>query len=345
MKHIFFVISFGSIYRRVLPLIDSKKDEDILVVTPNRSIFKFFFNYTKYPVIQVKTNPKLITKSTWYMALSNAIKSKWEYKRLFGDITEAQVYFFGTGTTIVLFSYIQKLAKNNTIQFYSSEPNKLEKQIKPTIIVNWKTKIICKAVKLLLGIDIQVRKDCGLYHLCIYEKFFKKNNINSHYKEFNPRIYKKYIEEIPDIEDKSFLLLLSDLVGEGRVEQKTFEQEMNVLTKLLDTIYPGSYIVKPHPTMNKLHGNMQYAPDIDSYIPSQFLMYHKWKYVIADCSAALVFPEEQNLTNVKLIELLDILTFKDIKVKQEIKQFLQSWNPDLLFPQSFDELEEMLNEE
>ena len=104
--NIFFVISFGSIYRRVLPLIDSKKKEDILVVTPNENIYKFFTNYTSFPTIQIKANSNLVSKSTWYKALTNAIRSKFEYNKLFKDIKDADIYFFGTGSMIVIFSYI-----------------------------------------------------------------------------------------------------------------------------------------------------------------------------------------------------------------------------------------------
>ena len=343
MKHIFFVISYGSIYRRVLPLLDSLKDKDILVVTPNENIYKFFWNYTDFPVLQMKVNPNLVTKSTWYKALINAIKSKIEYQKLFSNIKEANIYFFGTGSSIVLFSYIQKLHKQcaGNVRFYSSEPDKLNKQIKPTILTNWKTKIVCKIVKILLGIQVEVRRDCGISNLCIYEKFFEKNNVTSVYKEFDPSIYKKYMQDL-DLKRYKVLLLLSDLVTEGRVEEKIFKHQMNKLSRCLDKNHQFEYVVKPHPNMNKLYGMMKSAPKIDSFIPSQFLMNHKWDYVIADCSASLVFPEEQNLQNVKLIELVDLLQFKDKKVQKELKDFLVKWNPDLLFPQSFDELEVML---
>ena len=343
MKHIFFVISYGSIYRRVLPLIDSLKDEDILVVTPNENIYKFFFNYTNFPVIQINVNPNLVTKSTWYKAISNAIKSKIEYQKLFGNITEANIYFFGTGSSIVLFSYIQKLHKQcaGNVRFYSSEPDKLNKQIKPTILTNWKTKIVCKIVKILLGIQVEVRRDCGAYNLCVYEDYFKQNNIRQFYKEFDPSIYKKYMKDL-DLKGKKVLILISDLVAEGRMESFTLEKQMNEFIYYLKKSYPDQYIVKPHPNLNKLYGAMKSAPQIDSYIPSQFIMNHPWEVVIADCSASLVFPEEQNLQNVKLIELVDLLQFKDKKVQKELKNFLVKWNPNLIFPQSFDELEVML---
>lgn len=345
MKNIFFVISFGSIYRRVLPLIDSKKDEDNLVVTPNENIYKFFTKYTTFPTIQIKIHPNLITRKTWYKALSNAIKSKYEYHKTFSGCSGCNVYFFGTGSTIVVFSYIQKLAKQNQIFFYTSEPNKLEKQIKPTIVENWKTNVICFGVKVLLGIDIKVRRDCGIYSLCIYKDFFEQNNIKETYQEFDPSIYKSYIKDLPILKDKKVLLLISDLVGEGRVELGDFCFITNQLCwRLLDKRYPNQYVVKAHPNMNTLYGLLKEAPQVDYFIPSQFLMSHPWEIVIADCSASLVFPEEQNLNGVKLIELVDVLHFKDKKVQQELKDFLVKWNPNLLFPQSFEELEVMLNE-
>jgi len=344
MKHIFFVISYGSIYRRVLPLIDSLKKEDILVVTPNENIYKFFFNYTNFPVLQVKVNPNLITRKTWYKAISNAIKSKQEYWKLFGGIKEANIYFFGTGSSIVLFSYIQKLHKQcaGNVRFYSSEPDKLNKQIKPTILTNWKTKIVCKIVKILLGIHVEVRRDCGINSLCVYKEFFKQNNVKEYYQEFDSSIYKKYIQNIPILKGKKVLVLLSDLVTEGRIEEESFNWDMINLYKTLNNTYPNQFVIKPHPNLSTLYTSMKYEDQVDSFIPSQFLMYHPWEVVIADCSAALVFPEEQGLQNVKLIELVDILEFKDKKVQKEMKDFLVKWNPDLLFPKSFEELEVIL---
>lgn len=344
MKHIFFVISFGSIYRRVLPLIDSKKDEDILVVTPNKNIYKFFTHYTPFSTLFIKTNPNLATKRNWYMAPVNALKSKFEYQKLFKDVKGSNIYFFGTGNAIVFFSYIQKLTKQNQIFFYSSEPDKLNRQIKPTIVENWKTKMICNWIKFLLGIDIKVREDCGLRNLCVYKEFFEKNKIKEIYQEFDSSIYKKYMKDLSILKNKKVLILLSDIVSEGRIKKLDFMYQMIKLHYLLEKTYPNQYVVKAHPNMNKLYGVMNTVPQLDSFVPSQFFMNHPWKVVIADCSASLVFPEEQNLNGVKLIELVDLLQFKDEKVRKELKEFLVKWNPNLLFPKSFQELEEMLNE-
>ena len=342
MKHIFFVSSTGSIYRRVLPLIDSKKKEDILVVTPNDNIYKFFTTYTSFPTVQIKTHPNLVTRKTLYKLISNTIRSKLEYRKLFNDIKDANIYFFGTGSTIVLFSYIQKLANHNTIYFYSSEPDKLDKQIKPTIVENWKTQIICDVVKILLGIDVKVRKDCGIYSLCVYKEFFEQNNVIEKYQEFDPSIYKSYMKKLKISKDIKVLVLISDLVGEGRIDENVFRKQSNKLFDILEKMYYEQYVVKPHPNMNHLYGKMIFSPKIDAFIPSQFLMNHPWKAIIADCSASLVFPQEQGLKNVKLIQLIDILKFKDERSKKELKQFLVKWNPDLLFPKTFDELEKML---
>ena len=267
-----------------------------------------------------------------------------EYIKLFGDIKGANIYFFGTGDTIVMFSYIQSLSNNNKIFFYPNIRNKFKKVIEPSIVENWKTKTICKVVKILLGIDIKVRKDCGLYRLCIYKEFFEKNKVQEIYKNFDKDIYKKYMKDL-NLKDKKVLLLLSDLVADGRMNSLIFARQMTELVRSINKYYPSQYIVKPHPNLNKMYGAMKNVPTLDSYIPSQFVMNHPWEVVIADCSAALVSPEDQNLSNVKLIELTDILEFKDDKVKKELKEFLLKWNPNLLFPQSFEELEDMIGGE
>jgi hypothetical protein len=183
--------------------------------------------------------------------------------------------------------------------------------------------------------------DAGKMSLCIYKDFFKKNHIEDVYEEFDPSIYKTYMKKT-NLEGKRVLVLWSDLVSEGRIEEPIFTEQSNKLIHLLNEHYPNEYVIKAHPNMNMLYGRMVNVPQLDSYVPSQFFMYHPWKIIIADCSAALVFPEEQNLTKTKLIEMVDILEFKDKKTQHEMKEFLVKWNPNLLFPQSFGELEEMI---
>jgi hypothetical protein len=168
MRHIFFVCSFGSVYHRVLPLIEEKKSEgDVLVVVSNDKLYKFFKSYTTFDTVCLKVNSNLITKKDWYKAILNAIKSKIEYGKLFKKVKNDNVYFFGTGDAIVMFSYIQKLSNENRIFFYPNIENKWDSIVMPSIVENWKTKIICKAIKMLLDIDVKVRKDCGLYRLCV----------------------------------------------------------------------------------------------------------------------------------------------------------------------------------
>ena len=339
MRHIFFVCSFGSVYHRVLPLIEEKKSEgDVLVVVSNDKLYKFFKSYTTFDTVCLKVNSNLITKKDWYKAILNAIKSKIEYGKVFKKVKNDNVYFFGTGDAIVMFSYIQKLSNENRIFFYPNIENKWDSIVMPSIVENWKTKIICKAIKMLLGINVKVRKDCGLYRLCVYKTFFEQNKIQEVYKAFDTSIYKKYMKNIPIIENSKILVLISDLVSEGRVDRKTFENQMDELINVLDLTYPNQYVIKAHPNMHKLYGKMVNAPSVEPFIPSQFLMYHPWEFIIADCSAALVSPGHQGLLNTKLVEIIDILKFKDCKVQREMKEFLISWNPNLLFPQSFGEL-------
>lgn len=342
MKHIFFIGSFGSIYRRALPLIDQKsKEGEVLVVTSNDNAYKFFKNYTPFEIIKTNVNPNLITIKTFYKFFSNIIRSKVEYKKLFKRIKGAHIYFFNTNNTLVTFSYLQKLSKHNQLHFYSSEPDKLNKQIKPTILNNWFAYFIEAIIKITLNLNIRVRMDAGKMSLCVYKDFFRKNKVKDIYEEFDPSIYKKYMKKT-NLEGKKILVLWSDLVGEGRMTEEAMTNQSNQLIHLLDKYYPNQYIIKAHPNMNMLYGKMVNAPQLDSYVPSQFFMYHPWKIVIADCSAALVFPEEQGLMRTLLIEMVDVLEFKDEQTRKEIKEFLLKWNRNLVCPKTFEELEEIV---
>jgi len=71
MKHIFFVITFASIYDRVLSLMEEKKDKgEIIVIVATDQIEMFFKNYTDFKVIRIKVHPNLITRKTKHRILS-----------------------------------------------------------------------------------------------------------------------------------------------------------------------------------------------------------------------------------------------------------------------------------
>ena len=77
MKYIFFVTTFASIYDRVLPLIEEKKEKgEVIIVASTEQIELFFKEYTDFKVIRTKVHPDLITMKTKYRILFNIIKSK-----------------------------------------------------------------------------------------------------------------------------------------------------------------------------------------------------------------------------------------------------------------------------
>ena len=81
-------------------------------------------------------------------------------------------------------------------------------------------------------------------------------------------------------------------------------------------------------------------PQLEYYVPFQFFLNHNWKILIGITTSSLFFPDN-SLDNVKQIELLDLLNIGE-NTKIEMKNFLLKWNPRLLYPKDFGELEEMI---
>ena len=329
--NIYFVTSYGSIYNRVLPLI-KEKGGDTIVVCTSLPIYRFFSEFTPYKTIYTRVNQNLITKRTWYMLIPNLIKQKSEYKQLFSNIKNANIYFFGIGWKIVTYMHIARLSKHNKVYLYPETQSSTLGKIENTP----KTKLMSFLIKLLTGLDMVVYTDCGKLSMNISDKYLNKHNITVIHKEFN----KDNIDiTIPIDKDKYILVVTEDQVEYNRVTLSEMVKKMCSLDAILCSCHPGRYVIKPHPNTPKLYTNF-HGKIISPYIPSEFLLKHPWKLIIGTESLTLI--NATKYTNAKVVSLLKFIKYKDPSVSQEFIDWMNKHTDKILFPENEKELEEVI---
>lgn len=301
-KQIFFVITHASIYHKVFPLIEErKKYGEIIIVTINDDLEKFLREYTDFKVIRLHVNPNLITQKTKHKLIWNVIKSKIEYKKIFGNIQDADVFFFSHAYAIVTFSYIKKLAKNNIVHQYCSNSNlKLP-------FVNGLLPLIMKSIsKIFLNVDVKIRSDEGQL-ICVLADDFYKNMSRKSKKKFDTSISNTYLKEVKQLKNKNILLLSSNITDKCSFVSN--DEATRVTDILMDSLNDrrNDCIIKVHPgDNNKVYGKMKELTDfVPSYIPAEFLTHHNWDFVIGVISTAMITFAKKSKIVISIIKMLE----------------------------------------
>ena len=338
---IFFVTTMGSIYDRVLPLIEEKKDHaNIVVVATTDQIEQFFTHYTSFKVIRTTVHPDLINKKIWYKFLTNVIRSKTEYNTCFKQYKNSEIYFFGSAWSIIIYSYVQKLAKYNTLFQYPSVD--LQEQVMLRVVNNYKTKLMNLFTKIFLNLNTIVVTDSAVLGYELHKKFYKKNNVHivkNH--QMNYALLDKYMVKLDEIKNKQIFMPIEDLVACSHLTETEFTNKMNRIVDILDKTFPELYVVKPHPRLNTLYGDIKTKTILPIYIPAEFIMKHPWKFIIGVESFSLVSAAKQS--NATVISLIKLFDYKNPDTQQKWNTWLyKETNGRILFPESLQELHALL---
>ena len=241
---------------------------------------------------------------------------------------------------LAIYYYIQKLAKNNTVEQYISAEIVIDmNDIK--IIKGVKSWCMNLATKLLLGIDTRIIESCGSRAYEINDSYYKRNNVTTMKKKWDKISFDKYAKNL-HLGSKDILILTEDAIAYNRVDEEKYIESMNELYSLLHWHFPLSYIVKTHPNTTKVYGKINGAPKIPSYIPAEFLLFHKWKYIIGAESSILF--KGANETKAKVISLIYVLPFLSRSVQDDFKKFFDGMTDKILYPENMKELGEMMND-
>ena len=294
-------------------------------------------------MISASVHPNLITKNTKHKLLSNVIKSKIEYKKLFGNVKNEEIYAFSTSWSIVFFSYMKKLSKHNTVYFYLSDRN-----YKINFDNDWRFKkekgllafFMKMFAKIFLGVDVFILRKGNALAWELQRNSFPMKIVN-----YNPKqdMYNKYITSSPStsalINGKDILFLTHEVGmedGDTNDVIKITDQLMNIL----DTKFSNRYIIKPHPRETILYGKAKQSKHImDAHILSETLMNHSWKYVIGYYSDGIISTKMFN--NAVSISLMNFWKWK----RPALKQFwIDRYNKSgVLMPKTIKELKEILD--
>ena len=323
--NIFFVTSFGSIYDRVIPTIEQHKDELNIVVPTTDDMYRFFSKYTDYTLLKTDIHPDLLKREdSIFTILKNIKRSKQEYEERFSTFKNFNVYFFGYSCAINIYSYLQKLSKKNKLICILSNKEIKNWEIKNDI----KSKSMNLFIKIFLGIDTEIMTVGKNYFFQLSPKFFDKNNVEiikvpSHTK---PKL------TIDIMKDKNIFVELSDSRNFGYNPEK-FVDTANTIIKVLNKQF--NYAIKAHPLMPWLPENIKKGSELPSFIPAEFVLSDKLQYVIGIESYTLI--RAKNLTNAKVISLINLFEFDDKNRKQIIIDWLKKESDNIIFPKTFEE--------
>ena len=326
---IFFINAPIQALRRALPLIKEKKFKDLTIIT-TKDLVPFFKKYTDAKIIVPKLNRNLIDKHTKYKVITNAIKSKFEYRKLFKDVENEDIYLFFTFWAIVHFSYIKKLSKKNKVYLYPEDKTIYSFKENKTLTA----KAMKLTARMLLGIKIKV-VNCQSMPICELDRTaFPMEVVH----------YNKFEVELPGDYEK--LLKGKDVFFAGSADMSLETKNINKFIKMTDDVadilenkFKDRYVVKGHPRDDTIYGKLNNSKHkIDRYILAEMLMEHPWKYVIGYYSELLTSAKLR--TDAKVISLIYLWEWKDLEYQ---KYWIDRFKKEgVLMPKTKTELKKVL---
>ena len=254
---LFFISSPGQMAHRALSVLEEKKPENLTIVTTD-AIRPFLEGRVKAKIITLKTEPNLITRSSKSKIVSNAIRSKLEYRRLFKDIENEDVYLFFTSWGVVPISYVKKLSKRNKVYLYpESFLNDMYEEEKSFVATGMKL-----AVKLLLGLDVYIVRWNNIPVWELRPNSFPMEIVE--YDGFNAKLPKQFMMDTDLLKGKRVLFLGSKF----EIDCEESEDKVKLTDELMDIFeknFKGEYVIKAHPIDKVLYGRMK---DSKFVIPS-----------------------------------------------------------------------------
>jgi hypothetical protein len=328
---ILFVMAPVQIYYKVLPLIEEKKFEKLLIIT-TKELAPFFKEHTKAEVIVPNVHPNLITSTTKYKIITNIAKSHLEYSRLFKEVKNEEIYLFFTSWSVVYLSYVAKLSKRNKV-YLCTEKNLSDLYKEENSLRALFMKLIAR---FFLGVNVFILNKSGLP---VWE--LNRDSIQFEYLDINLDLTSasNYISDSEILKNKNILFIGDAILSEGADEKSVVELTNNIMS-IFENNFNDEYIIKPHPRVPDLYGKMKESNSIlPPHVIVESIMGHKWKFIIGYYSEALV--SAKIYTDAIVISLLNLWKWNNSDLKKFWKEkFLEN---GILLPKSIDELMKLLN--
>jgi hypothetical protein len=329
----FFITNYGQIYYRVLPLLENENPEDVVIVafSPMSDYFKM---YTKFKVIELKSDPVLLSRSIT-KTLLNLHKNNTEFSKLLSDITDSEIYFFGNSWKLGIFRHIQKISffyRCNKIIYYPSDQSPTNYSYSKT----FKSKLICHFINVLTGLSVNIVNDSGVVSFELGSSFFSKNEIITHRVRTEPT--HKFDIELPVMHGKDILFVSEDL----NMYVDGIVKKADILNKITKIITNERSVLKRHPTQIESSSSMYGIELLPSEVPSELFMSHPWKYVIGIESLSII--KATQLTNATCISILELFEYKDPQRKKDLIEWqIRESNGKILFPKTLSEFQGLIS--
>lgn len=329
MKNYLFVTTVPSIYFVVFPLLKKTKGE-IVIVAATKQIEMFFKKFTNYKVITL-TVDKNCFSSNMKSTVKNVFNVRREYKRLFSNIHDDVIYLFGYSWSLSVFFHIKKLSRRNKVYIYH-----LGEDISMTKVKGLKPFLLKHTIKLLLNVDVDVVQQGSAVLPTLSDKFFSGFNI---IKKSITKIDKKRLK-IDMLSGKDILYILESTLNFKQISKKNYIKASNKICKILDKTFRDKYVLKQHYNTEDVYENVSKKALVYPYIPVEFILEYPFKVVIGVASFALI--TSANVFNKKTISLINLFEYEDIEIKKFYKNWLLQRSDKILYPETFEEFEEML---
>jgi len=160
------------------------------------------------------------------------------------------------------------------------------------------------------------------------------------------KIIKKYMPKLKILDGKSILVMIVDLLESAGnyAESDSYKKAVDNLMQALEEKFSNDFLIKPHPRESKLYGKMSESENIiPPYIPAEFLMNHKWKFIIGIVSSSLVYAAKN--TDIVVISFMDLFKWNRKASREKNIWRKEMEDVGILFPKDINELKRLLLED
>jgi len=314
----------------------------ITVVTHNKSIAKYCevknINYIQFENIRIGVI---------------SIHKIFTFKKILNDVLKKIVlekgdgfYLTGEIKTYNAFYLAKELSKKGVVYFYNSSKYRLEKYKPPkNKPFFFRGGIIRLMLKLYLNLDLIYYNSRGVPCFGIDDGFLKKHNIIKYDMDISAGEMLLNIAKRSEVNYKKIDNLIID---QGALENIIDLESLKKLYKNLFKL-PVEFAFKKHPIRPKNSSNSHFynifekCYDVPEYIPVELFFNDIKKNVFSIYSTSLVAASQ--FDHLKAISLLELVNWDNNSFKEEVKCHLtKKSNNKIFFPNSFDELKEIINE-
>jgi len=330
-------------YRSLLfALYLKKKGKKIKIITYNKNIIKYC---KKEKIGYIKYNQIVINGSSFYKIFAFKKNLDRLVERM--DFCEKD-FFYLTGKTKALnvFYLSKSLSKKGNVYYYPMSTAGGGKRYKPEKYkpVFLRGEILRFLVKIILDIDLIYYQGHGIPIIGVDDKFLKKYNIVEYVVDMP---YEDIILDTVRKYKSNYKVFDNLIIGQGSLKNIIkFDSLAEIYKNLSELI--GESAFKKHPIQSKGAGGLSRklfkdCEGMPEWVPVELYFNNIKKNVISVYSASLSIASQ--FSHLRAISLLELVEWYDESFKKDVKKMLMEKSSNkILFPNSFDELKEIINE-